>query len=437
MTHQSEVTKVKRGILYCTYNGVCNNTNGIGRQTKTLLGGMDKRRADIESEFGSFALDVAFPAPGSQTLAYNEDDLLWAQRIVKNMGGRLFGLPSGATSGLWSVDTWEALSKEAAEAAIRFSKEVDELAVIAVDTPFAGVSRYIADSARPYGAHIKTVHALYSTDAIHGTRPTTGRRAWEQECIEHVNGSRHAWVADIGQFFTSHLRDVYGLRTDRLIPFRSSLDLASCDLQACGQEEARRTVAKWGVPTDRPIVLSFGRADPIKGVDTLIRALGPLRDQVHLALVAVPYSHSGPILDEYRRLIAEHGVRATLVPRFTRELPRALCALEETRIVACTSLGEPLANVPFEVAMWARNGGPVVVAPACDGFLEQIEDGQTGLFYAPTEAGSLTDAIRRALNYSIEETRKICQSAHEKVARDRDIVPNLVESLHHLWGRRL
>ncbi|WP_328769480.1 glycosyltransferase family 4 protein [Streptomyces sp. NBC_00286] len=424
---------LKRGILYCTYNGVCNNTNGIGRQTKTLLGTLDERRADLVSMLCPFTVDVAFPAPGTRTLAYSEDDLVWAQRVIEKSDGRLFKLPSGATSGLWSVDTWEALSREAADVAVRVSKELDELVVIAVDTPFAGVSRYIADRASSHAADIKTVQALYSTDAIRGTKPTAGRRDWEQDCIRHVNGSRRAWVADIGQFFTSHLRDVYGLRTERLIPFRSSLDLASRDLQACPQEEARRTVAQWGIPVDRPIVLSFGRADPVKGVDTLIRSLGPIRDQVHLALVAVPHSHSGPTLDEYRRLIAEHGIRATLVPRFTRELPRALCALEETRVVACTSLGEPLANVPFEVAMWARNGGPVVVAPACDGFVEQIEDGQTGLFYSATDVGSLTDAIRRALSYSAEETRKICRSAHEKVARDRDLVPNLVESLRHLW----
>ncbi|WP_433184263.1 glycosyltransferase family 4 protein [Actinoallomurus sp. CA-150999] len=417
-------------MLYITYNGICNNTNGIGRQTKTLLSLLQNRYDSIVEHVGPVTFDFAFPAPNRRTLAYSQTDLEWAHDIVKSRGGRLYRLPHSESSSLWSVEAWRRLSESAARLCRKLAAQYDQTLAIAIDTPFAGVGRELQRS-RIEGLDILQV--FYSTDRIAGTRPTPGRLEWERDCIDNVNRSRHVRLADIGSFMTRHLREEYEADAARFMPFRSSLDLMSDDLRPMQREEALAVARRWGVPLDRPIVLSFGRADPIKGVDLLIRSLAALREDVHLVVILVPFSYSQPLLESYRKQISDLGIRATFVPRFTRELPRALSSLDETRVVVCSARGEPLSNVPFEVAMWARHGGPVVVAPAHDGFVEQIVDGHTGFLYDPGAEHALTAAIRRSLRLSKTRVAAIREAAAERVRKDRDILPNLVTSLQHLW----
>jgi D-inositol-3-phosphate glycosyltransferase len=162
----------------------------------------------------------------------------------------------------------------------------------------------------------------------------------------------------------------------------------------------------------------------------------PLRDQVHLVVIAVPDGDGKEQwLDVYRQQIADADLRATMIGHFSRDLPRALASLPHTRVVACPSRGEPLANVPFETALWARHAGPVVVAPARDGFPEQIADGVTGILYDPDQADGLTGALTRGLSLGPERRADMCRAACERVHNSRDVVRNLAETLTQLRAR--
>jgi glycosyltransferase involved in cell wall biosynthesis len=243
-------------------------------------------------------------------------------------------------------------------------------------------------------------------------------------------------VGDVGRFLSAHLHSEFGLRPERLAPFTSSLDLASPDLQPMPAAMAREVAAYWQVPLDRPLVVSIGRTDPTKGIDLLIHAVGPMRDEIHVVIIAVPFDGDDPLVAEYARRIAAKGLRGTLVTTYTRELPRALCGLAQTRAVVCPSRGESLANVPFEVALWARHAGPVVVAPRRDGFVEQIDDGATGVLYDSTAPGGLTRAIRQALGIPEAQRAGMRAAAYERVQAERDVVRNLAETLAFFWPSR-
>jgi D-inositol-3-phosphate glycosyltransferase len=175
-----------------------------------------------------------------------------------------------------------------------------------------------------------------------------------------------------------------------------------------------------------------GRTDPTKGIDLLVDALTPLREAVHLVVIAIPMPGHEHLLAEYQRRIAATRVPATVVSRFSRELPRALCALPGTMVV-CPSRGETLANVPFEAALWGKCSGAIVVAPDSHGFPEQIDDGVTGILYDPTRPGALTAAVHGALTIGVEQRRDMAQAAAERVHRERDAVASLRMLLTAVW----
>ena len=425
----------RRALLYCTFNGVANCTNGIGRQSQTLLSAFDNRWDELTAASGTFTPFIAIPTPSPRTWAYDPTMLAAADRVITRRGGQIIPLVHDINADIWTVRVWRQLSGAAAAAARRLAKDFDQVAVIAVDTPFAGTGRHLLDDAPETvgDGDIRTLLALYGTALLH-RHPVLdhARLAWERSSLT-ATGHPRTRAADIGAFLTTHLATEYGLASDRFVRWRSSLDLTAADLQPMPRCQAAETVGRYRIPLDRPIVLTIARTDRVKGTDLLIDALGPLRDRVHLVAIVIPFDGHDPLLEDYRRRIAVRGLRATLVTDFTRDLPRALASLPTTRAVACPSRAETLANVPFEVGLWARHGGPIVCAPARDGFLEQITHRHNGLTYDPADNQHLTDALATALEIPDGVRRGMCQAAFREVIAKRDVVTNLGETLRWLF----
>ncbi|WP_159944905.1 glycosyltransferase family 4 protein [Nocardiopsis sp. FR6] len=424
----------RRALLYCTFNGIANCTNGIARQTQTLLSAFEHRREELFANTGRFDLHVAVPTPGPLLWGYDPAFLARSRASLAASGAFLHFLDHDSAAEFWSPLVWEHLSLQAAVLAARLAEAYDQVLLIAVDTPYAGVGGHLPPLRPDSSERVRVLLALYGSALLHRSREP-GRLEWEKAAVASTSDPR-VRVGDIGNSFTRHLVKDYGLPPDRLVPYASSLDLVTADLHPLPRDRAYQVMDSHRIPRDRPIVAAFGRTDPVKGLDLLIDALAPLAHRVHLVTVVVPFHDRDPLLERYRDQIRSAGLRATLVPRFTRDLPRALCSVPETRAVVCPSRSETLANVPFEVACWARKVGPVVTAPRLGGFVEQIRHGTTGLLYSPDHISELTDTVKEILALPAARLARMRTAAYAEVATNRDIVPNLSVTLCSFWGGR-
>ncbi|MFF4924221.1 glycosyltransferase family 4 protein [Kitasatospora sp. NPDC001261] len=415
------MSQLPPALLYCAVNGIDNCTNGIGRQTKTLLATLERHHTRLAAAVGPFTPYLAAPQPGPATWNHDPEHLAYASRVVEHLGGHVIALPYDTDRPFWHPATWQQLSAGAAQAAADLAHHHSRVLTIAVDTPFAAVPA-LTDHQR-----IDTVLALFSTAMI-TERPAADPRHlnWERSAIAAVNRHPRAHVADIGTFLTGHLTRDYGLDPATLTPWPSGLHLTHPDLAPMPAGDALALAHRHGIPTDRPVVAAIARTDPTKGLDLLIDALAPLRDDVHLAAIAVRTDDErATLFDTYQRQCDQARLSATLIGGFDRQLPRALAALPATRVMACPSRGETLANVVFETALWAQNGGAVVLAPARDGFTEQITDGHNGLLYDPALPGALTGGLCRALALTETERARMRHAAHTKVVAERDSAQHL------------
>ena len=220
---------------------------------------------------------------------------------------------------------------------------------------------------------------LYSTAFIrHWETPDAAEIAWEQEGLDTSQPGSRVALADICPSFTAHLKTHFGLPTGQFAPYTSSILVDDPAFVLQEETVVRTTLQAYGIPLDADVVLAFGRAAPIKGFEQLIPALAPLRDRMHFVLISVPYIDDDSQQRVYDRLLQQHAIRATHIKAFTRDLPRALCQWPRTKIVVVPSRQETFSNIPLEVALWAREKGPVMVASTAGGFVDQIEPGTTG-----------------------------------------------------------
>jgi len=183
----------------------------------------------------------------------------------------------------------------------------------------------------------------------------------------------------------------------RVIP--NGVDIAALTASAAIAEDAP------DLPTGRPLVVFAGRLEPIKGVETIVRAAQRLPD------VTVAVVGDGPLAAELRELANELGVADRVA--FLGRVPSVPPILAAADVVVLPSFSEGMPLVVLEALALARP----VVASRVGGIPEVVEDGVTGLLVEPGDPEELAVAIERlvkdpALARSLAE-------AGARIARER------------------
>lgn len=428
---------MKRTIIYLSFNGVFNYTNGIGTQTKTLLSGIDSNIDYFQKRFGRIDLHIITPEYSTASLGFDIEHIQYARSTTQRLGGGVHTCAYAIdNSDFWSTENWERLCFSAALKLNTIISDYDEILTISIDPPFMQAPLVFE---KLFGSihkrKMEHLIAMYSSSYIHDKQNINSKRlSWEYLGVSSSRLHDNIWLADIGNFLTHHYIESYGAPKNKWAPYRSSLILDHEDFDQLSEETILSVLVKYGIPTNKNIILAFGRADWIKGFDILINSLSLLkRDDLHLVLITVPYTLSDPILDSYKLGLAKSKISYSLFTSFIRELPKAVCQYKKTKVVACPSRGEPLSNIPLEVALWAKNNGPVVICSNVDGFNEQIINNNNGFLFQDSDSLDLKQKIEYVLSLDENELNEIKTKAYNKVIKERDFFSNFTKTLEFFW----
>jgi glycosyltransferase involved in cell wall biosynthesis len=428
---------MSNAIFYLTYNGIYNFTNGIGTQTQLLLRGLERLQPALERQHGPIHLHVLCPRPDDATWGYDPQFLRTQQQRLAALGGQLHFLPykSRPADDLWDVARWHTLCAEAAKLLLQQCTAYDSCLLIPIDQPWLQTPLYMARLAPDIFQHVQALLVLYSTAFIRNdAAPDATEMAWEQDGLALARSAANVAIADLCPSFTAHLQALYHLQGAKFAPYTSSILVEDAEFTLLAERQVRAVLQRYGVPCDRDLVVAFGRATPLKGFETLIPALSVVRERCHFVLISVPYIINDDYQHTYDQLLAAHRISATHVRSFTRELPRALCQWPRTRMVVVPSKQETFSNIPLEVALWARQHGPIVVASQVGGFVDQIEPGVTGFFLDLTSCEAMGQTLQHVLGLSEEQQTVIRRQAYEKVVRLYDFQRNFPATLRWFWN---
>jgi glycosyltransferase involved in cell wall biosynthesis len=427
---------MRNAIFYLTYNGIYNFTNGIGTQTQLLLGGLERLRHDLEMQYGRIDVHVVCPLPDAHTWGYDHVFFLHQQQRVTALGGQIHLMPfkSHPAQELWDIRSWHTLSHQVAPLLLQQIADYDRSLIICVDQPWLHVPHGLTAIEPRVWQRAQTLLVLYNTAFIRNWEtPDAAEIAWEQEGLAIAQGRNHVYIADICPSFTAHLKSHFALSTAQFAPYTSSILTDDSTFALQTEADIKAILHKYNVPLQEDLVLAFGRAAPIKGFEALIPALAAIREQTHFVLISVPYIDDDTQQRVYDRLLRQHGIRATHIKYFTRELPQALCQWPRTKMVVIPSRQETFSNIVLEVALWARENGPVVVASTVGGFVDQIEAGKTGFFLDMTSCRAMSQILQQVLHLPAERHASVRRHACQRVMRHYDFSQNFPATLRWLW----
>ncbi len=116
---------MRKSLYYLTFNGVFNNTNGVGTQTKILLEGLFIHKKRLEKLYGEFDLNIISPIFNSDTWGVSNNDINYTNRVLGEIGGKLHYIPYNINiSDFWTVENWEAMSYAAATTVLQDAKTI-------------------------------------------------------------------------------------------------------------------------------------------------------------------------------------------------------------------------------------------------------------------------------------------------------------------------
>jgi glycosyltransferase involved in cell wall biosynthesis len=209
------------------------------------------------------------------------------------------------------------------------------------------------------------VPALVSTK--HGFNAFRDRRAFA------VADRAVAALADV------HVAISAGLA--RYLAEREGFDAASFEVVHYGIEARAEPPPLPGAPR----LAIVGRLIPIKGHDTLLRAVARARDR--LPGLTLDVAGDGELEPELRTTAAGLGLEGAV--RFLGRVAPADPVLERAEVVVVPSFGEGFGMVALE----AMERGRPVIASAVGGLPEIVDDGRTGLLVPPGDVEALAGAI--------------------------------------------
>lgn len=364
-------------------------------------------------------------------IAYQPGHPRWVDGMLKKsmdqveaLGGSVHLLPNYTTglepNGAWGVrelggiENWKVLSAAATGFLLDVGRRHQRTFAYLHDTPYALASIYTSLQAPVAGVDVTTAYVAHASAIAHELPlPNPERLMVESAAIHWAKFAPGCFAGAISDYMSHQLTGTYGARPQDVLPVRNGIAPTSAWYRQRDQSEIAGVLAGMGIPTDRPLVVSFGRAAGFKRHDLTVRAAGQLNGAAHLVLVI---DEDRPDL---RELAPEVCPDSTLITSFDRELVACLTQWQQTAAVVLLSEGEPCGIMPMEARLLARATGGVLILSDSGGFREQASDGDDTLVCEAGSPLSAAAALRRAMELGPADRERMRTRSATRVLRDQ------------------
>jgi glycosyltransferase involved in cell wall biosynthesis len=409
-------------FIYFTIEGLQVSRGGIGRWAANLLGLLPGLCGEWSGRGMQIVPFFAEPRVASTAPGYSPDRLASARQLLSGLGGRVHLLRNDAARAgpVCGFSYGQGPAAAGAQIVCDLAEQYDIVFSLSGESAFAQLP-VIVDSELPspdYDLRLVHTHGAAIPDGPYELDPQ--ELAGDALLAAWCRRSSRVRIAYISQFMREVFTTQYAVPAKRLIPNISGIVLSDPAFAPDRQLREAQLLASRGIPTRRPIALTWGRNSRPgldKGHDVLIRAAG-LLDGAITAVVATRDPDPG-----LARLAAQVAPDTVLLAGEPFETLAALLRAPNTVAACFLSASEHGAVAPMEAA-WTAGHGCVLVATQAGSFPELVADGVTGVV-ADRSAAGVAHALRAVLAMSAAERDRLRKAAAERVRRHHDQEKNV------------
>jgi glycosyltransferase involved in cell wall biosynthesis len=426
--------RFKLGIMHLTFEGVQTWGGGVATVTRAHLRTVPLLAQVLRRHGINLTMHLADIAYAKDHERYDPGAQEWAEKQLRKTGGRLFLLPNRSQGRLefaqwgegdWgSIENWKTASIAGATAALNLARDYDAFVLFGHDTPYGLINLYATLQAEAFGVDMTTIYIVHSSALTHELPlPAPERLMAESLAMHWTKITPKAKLGSISQFMAEHISRDYGIPSGNIVPTRNGVEPQDPIYAARPLKTVEKKLAEHGIPTDRPLIFSWGRAVEYKRFDVFLKAGALLKGEVHTVIVCSPED------PELVALNKKLSAGASLVFRFDPEL--VACLLQWPKTLAAGSLAklEPCGLTPAETRVHARSRGPILIVSDTGGLPEQVTDGVDGFVTRQDDHRHVADVISSILGLAESKKAAIRKSGYRTILRRYTWRSNILETL--------
>jgi len=408
-------------ITYITYDGLTSLYSGVGTTSHDFLLSFKEIKPCIEQsingkvDFYPACIHYSRECFGysgsvkSNTLKeISEQDYEPLTEILNDSNGDVnYG----------NVHNWTMASMSAATFISTLARRYDLVIAITVDTPFAGCGYYYFRQF-PDDKRTKIVWLAQSTVLAHRPEPLTDSREkrynWEALATETANQNKNMFIGAISSFMKNHLIKRYNVDAGKVLNMINGLYFPRMRDNIVDQCYIETRLQELGIPTNQPLLFSFGRGERYKGFDIVLRAGRELQNYGFMTLLLVsPYSMNDSIVRELRSISDSIGDCSRVIFDLDFVTPHLLMQWRYTYILSILSRYEPAGLIPAE-ARFYNNPFLTLLVSDRGGLPEQIENGKNG-FITDLDDNSVIQSMTHIARLDFDTKKDISEAGYKFV----------------------
>ncbi|HET8670684.1 MAG TPA: hypothetical protein VFM05_08690, partial [Candidatus Saccharimonadales bacterium] len=267
----------KLAVVYLAHDGFASLYSGVGTVARDFLLSFPDVSHQLRKKYPDVDLTLYVG-----TMKYNETSFALSvetrnatQQFISEHDNMYFvelHNGSAAQDAYGVFENWRYASISAATFLYTIAGDFDEVLAVCVDTPFVQVANRFLDTYSDIG-NVQFIWLPQSTVKIHGYGMSSSadqqgeayikqRYDWEKGVITLANHDKRVRIGCVGQFMKEHLVKDYQAAPEVLIDLHNSLYMERLRKNVHTQTEIRDFLREHSIPLDRPILFSFGRAEP-------------------------------------------------------------------------------------------------------------------------------------------------------------------------------
>lgn len=440
-------------FVQLSFDGVNSFNCGVGTvvlQTKKILKELN------EEYLGAFhsKLYLLTPDYSNELKEYSFNVLKENIMDCKTSGGDVFLLPTKKRDVFFGdPDQWEDVCDAGASICKEIINQNSYTVIIAHDTAFAQVPIRLkklssqGEIIKPYKI-LWVPHATsWSYNGHNGETPGwPERHHWELKAFQ--GAATHDY--QIGYIGDTIKNDIMGspfhVRSSQLFYYQTGI-ISDRYLDELPPAKIAEELKKRGIPLDKRLMFSIGRATPLKGQDIVLEMyhyLKPLYPDLHLVILAPESDHTPEFIDLLKKRNREEGLEATIIDHFDPDLNYYIYQWPKTSLVALLSRADtqPLTvmeartNPKNSIVLVSNQGGMgAQVCDGKDGFVCEI-DQLPPVILEPMpsckEIQAIVQKARNVLDLPHQKRHEIIQNGKSLIRDKYDLRRAMISNLNQL-----